>query len=226
MNELRYTFLTDGSSDKALIPLLDWLLREHHVRCPIQPQWADLRRVARPPKTLPERISLSLKLYPCDLLFVHRDAEGAPLTERKDEILVALERARAETGWPRELTVCVIPVRMQEAWLLFDEPAIRATAGKRSGGAPLEVPLLKELERLPDPKTRLHDLLRQASGLSGRRLKSFPVYERVQHLLDFVRDFSPLRELSAFSALEQDIRAIITQHGWAQPEVLRDKPLL
>lgn len=218
MKELRYTFLTDGSSDKALIPLLDWLLREHRVRCPIQPQWADLRRVPRPPKTLPERIALSLRLYPCDLLFVHRDAEGELLTARKTEILAALDRARTGTDWPHALTtVCVIPVRMQESWLLFDETAIRAAAGNRNGRAPLDVPSIRELERLLDPKTRLHELLRQASGLSGRRLKNFPVHERVQRILEFVHDFSPLRELSAFRALEQDLQAIIAQHGWAQP---------
>lgn len=215
MKELRYTFLTDGSSDKALIPLLDWLLREHHIRCPIQAQWADLRHVPRPPKTLPDRISLSLGLYPCDLLFVHRDAEGASLTVRKNKILIALEGSRTNSAWPRDLTVCVIPVRMQEAWLLFDEPAIRATAGNRNGRISLDVPPLRELERLSDPKTRLHALLRQASGLSGRRLKSFPIHERVQRILEFVHDFSPLRELPAFNALEQDLRALIARQGWA-----------
>jgi len=47
MKELYYTFLTDGSSDKALMPVLTWLLRVNQVECAIQPQWADLRRLRK-----------------------------------------------------------------------------------------------------------------------------------------------------------------------------------
>lgn len=75
MNQLRYTLLSDGSSDKALLPILTWLLRFHHVDCAIQSEWADLRRLPNPPRNLSEEIERSLELYPCDLLFVHRDAE-------------------------------------------------------------------------------------------------------------------------------------------------------
>lgn len=35
MNEIRYTLLSDGSSDKALLPILTWLLRLHGVECAI-----------------------------------------------------------------------------------------------------------------------------------------------------------------------------------------------
>lgn len=105
MKELRYTLLTDGSSDRALIPILTWVLRQHGVGCPIQPEWADLGRLRPPPKPL-SRIEWSLKLYPCDLLFVHRDAEGQSLQMRVGEIYKAVEAAGQ---WQPELTVCVIP---------------------------------------------------------------------------------------------------------------------
>ena len=77
MSELRYTLLTDGSSDAALLPILTWLLTTNGVAWAIQAEWADLRRVRRSRK-LADRIILSLALYPCDLLFVHRDAEKEP----------------------------------------------------------------------------------------------------------------------------------------------------
>ena len=47
MTELRYTFVTDGSSDAVLIPILTWLLRENGVEFAIQPAWADLTRIPR-----------------------------------------------------------------------------------------------------------------------------------------------------------------------------------
>lgn len=31
MNELRYTLLSDGPSDRALLPILTWLLRQNGV---------------------------------------------------------------------------------------------------------------------------------------------------------------------------------------------------
>jgi len=90
MKELYYTFLTDGSSDKALMPVLTCLLRVNQVECAIQPQWADLRRLRKPPKTLSLRIIQSLELYPCDLLFIHRDAEREPRENRVAEILAVI----------------------------------------------------------------------------------------------------------------------------------------
>jgi hypothetical protein len=214
MKELRYTLLTDGSSDRALLPLLTWLLRKHGVTFPIQSEWADLRRLPRPPKELSERIKWSLDLYPCDLLFVHRDAETAPLASRIEEIHKALELLADTIHWSRNLTVCVIPVRMQEAWLLLDETAIRAAAGNPNGRRPLELPPVKDLEQLPDPKMVLFNLLRQASELHGRRLKSFRVSRRVQRVAEFINDFTPLRALSAFVALEEEIEQVVKMRGW------------
>ncbi len=55
MRELRYTLVSDGSSDRALLPILSWLLQEHRVLCPIQAEWADLRLLPHPPKGLTAR---------------------------------------------------------------------------------------------------------------------------------------------------------------------------
>lgn len=75
MNSLRFRLLSDGSSDRALLPLLTWVLIENGVTCAIQPQWADLRRVRLPERTLTARIEMSVYLFPCDMLFIHCDAE-------------------------------------------------------------------------------------------------------------------------------------------------------
>ena len=93
MKEIRYTLLTDGSSDKALIPVLSWLFYQHCPDYAIQPEWAELSRLPGPPKKLSEQIKTSVELYPCDLLFVHRDAEGMSREERVSEIRQALAEA-------------------------------------------------------------------------------------------------------------------------------------
>ncbi len=167
MREFRFTLVADGSSDKALLPVFVWLLREHFGRIPIQSEFADLRRLPNPPRELFERIAKSVELYPCDLLFVHRDAERESIESRVTEIREALERCAIDTP----PVVCVVPVRMQEAWLLIDEFALRKAAGNPRGRQRLDIPEPKKLEDLPDPKQILHDLLREASGLRGRRLK-------------------------------------------------------
>ena len=217
MNELRYTLLSDGSSDKALIPILTWLLREHHVECAIQPRWADLRRLPKPklPKTLSSRIISSLDLYPCDLLFIHRDAEKQPRSFRVAEIQEAMEKAGESLFVP---IVCVVPVRMQEAWLLFDEAALRRASGNPRGRQPLQLPDLARVEQMPDPKNELYSLLQTASGLTGRRLKDFPVRERAQRVAELIDDFTSLRVLSAFSELEAELEQVIQMQGWCSYE--------
>lgn len=213
MKELSYTLLSDGSSDKALLFILTWLLREHQVECAIQSTWADLRRLPKPPKTLLPRIIKGLDLYPCDLLFIHRDAEKEPHKKRVAEIQEAVEEAIKESVVV-PLTVCVIPVRMQEAWLLFNEIAIRNAAGNPRGHQPLQLPLIATLEQLPNPKEILHKLLCEASGLTGRRLKQYSVHERVHRVAELINDFSPLRVLPAFQALEAEIAQVIQEQGW------------
>jgi hypothetical protein len=199
--------VTDGASDRALLPILTWLLRQHSLRA-FQPQWADLRALRHPPKSLEEKISASLELYPCDLLFVHRDAEREPRDVRVAEIRRCL-KAHAQPP-----TVCVVPVRMQEAWLLFDEATLRLAADNPRGESRLSLPPLHRLEEIPDPKGLLHELLYQASGLRPGRLSRFHPAARTHRVAELIEDFSPLRGLPAFQALEIEVSTLMKERRW------------
>ena len=161
---VRATLVTDGSSDVAFLPLLRWLVGGLTTE-PFELKWGDLRGMPRPPKSLTDRLILAVELYPCHLLFVHRDAEKRDPQRRRAEI-----DAANLTALPH---VCVIPVRMQEAWLLHDECALRLAAECPSGTTPLNLPACAHWESLPDPKGVLHGALRLASGAKGRRAKKF-----------------------------------------------------
>lgn len=213
MNEIRYTLVSDGSSDKALLPILSWLLRQHRIMYPIQPEWADLGRLPNPPKNLSSKIEQSIDLYPCDLLFIHRDAENLSYNQRKDEII----RALVNTNITNPPSICVVPVRMTEAWLLINEAAIRRASGNANGQKPLELPDHLLLEQHNDPKRLLYDLLKDASERKGRRLSNFPFGQSALLVAEYIDDFSPLRNLSAFRSLESDLEEIISKNQWANP---------
>lgn len=208
MRELTFTLLSDGSSDRALVPVLLWLLRQHLTGVAINHQWADLRHLREPPKSLAERIVRSLQIYPCSVLFVHRDAEREPHDKRVTEIRDALSAAEI----PGTPTISVIPVRMQEAWLLHEEQAIRNASGNKAGKMPLDLPPLRTVEQIPDPKKTLFGLLKTASGLSGRRLQNFRPQAFVHRVADFIEDFEPLRKLWAFQSLEREIVTWLQTH--------------
>lgn len=211
MNDLRYTLLADGNSDQALLPILTWVLRQGGVGCAIQPNWANLNSLRRRPHHLRERIAGALDLYPCDLLCLHRDAEREPPERRRAEIAQALDDVSRERG-SMAPAIAVIPVRMTEAWLLFNEAALRSAAGNPRGRVRLEIPPHHEIERLANPKARLADLIRTASEHTGRRLQNLEI--RAERVADLIDDFSPLRALSAFQTLEADLHRVITEHGW------------
>ena len=101
--------------------------------------------------------------------------------------------------------VCVVPVRMQEAWLLIDEAALRKAAGNPNGTQPLAMPDGQKLEALADPKQHLRDLLRQASGLRGRRLKRFNWRSSAHRVAEMIGDFGPLYKLAAFRRLAAEV---------------------
>lgn len=213
MSFLSFTLLSDGSSDKTLIPHLTWLLKQNGVTLPIVPVWADLNRLRERPNSLSKKIERSLELYPCDVLFIHRDAEREPPNNRRDEITEALSSLNQNLAKPS--FVYVIPVRMSEAWLLFDENAIRRATGNLDGRAKITLPNPRNVENLPDPKEILFNALRVASEKSGRKLKQLnadmPILRhRVSELIE---DFSPLRSLSAFQQLEEDIKSLIVKNG-------------
>lgn len=211
MDEIRYTLITDGSSDRALLPILTWVLREKGDVRLVQSEWADLRRLPQPPKSLNDRILCAIDLFPCDLLFIHRDAEREDPETRYKEIRDAIIEA-TKLGFQAP-TICVVPVRMTEAWLLFDEPAIRLAAGNPNGKNPLNVPDLSVIEQIPNPKDVLFEILREASGLTGRHLKRFNMAESRIRVTELVSDFSPLRNLSAFQRLEKDI-STLKKNDW------------
>lgn len=199
----RFTLLSDGVTDQALLAVLRWLLHQRST-APFQSDWADLRRLRRPPSKLVDRVPVALDLYPCDLLIIHRDAEREPSAKRVEEITDATRNLSIPV-------VSLVPVRMLEAWFLFDEPAIRSAAGCPNGRTPLDLPLLKDAEAIPDPKGLLFEALRTASNLSGRRRNQFrPHVRRVADLMD---DFSSLRALAAFRALEDSLCSALRTLG-------------
>ena len=174
MKELRCTLLTDGPTDRALIPVLQWVLRQR-VPFAVNIDWADLRE------------------------------------RRVEEIEAALA---AVDSWDRDRTVAVVPIRMTEAWLLIDAAALRIAAGNPRGSVALSIPAVRQLEGLPDPKKTLHDLIRRASSLGGRRLSRFRMDQAVHRLAQAIEDYSPLRDLSAFRALEEEVGGITKAKGW------------
>lgn len=198
------TLLTDGSSDRVLLPILRWLCGQLTTE-PIEIRWADLASLPKPPKTLADRARVAVALHPCRLLFVHRDAEREAPEQRHAEIAAALVGV---APW-----VAVVPVRMQEAWLLHDEQALREAAGCPAGRQPLDLPPMSRVEALPNPKQVLHEALQKASGTRGRRAQSFSPGRAAHRLADGIRDWSALRALVAFQRLEGDLRGAIQGLG-------------
>lgn len=213
MNDLKFALLTDGSSDRVLIRHLEWLVRRHvSPAANFQIDWADLRSSDPKPAGLSERIRRAVEFYPSDLLFVHRDAERQGRQHRCDEIRAAV------ASIPSMVTsvVAVVPVRMQEAWLLFDEVAIRRAAGNPNGKQDLALRAPGELESVAEPKSVLLECLRTASGLTGRRLKRFRGRAAARLVAEYIEDFSPLLRLDAFRQLDLDIQAEVRRRGWAE----------
>lgn len=108
--------------------------------------------------------------------------------------------------------VCVVPVRMQEAWLLSDESAIRSAAGNPKGIMQLHLPQRSEWERLADPKARLYDALRRAADRPPHR--RFKPEQTVHRVTEYTGSFAQLRGLSAFDALEEDVRKAVIENHW------------
>lgn len=203
---LNCTLVADGASDRALIPILKWLLCQQLGAVSIKIDFP-YRVPSNSPKNLSQRVFEGIQQYPCDLLFVHRDAERDPPAKRQQEIQNALKQMPVGSPPP---WVGVVPVRMQETWLLINEAALREAADNPKGRQSLQMPPMRTLENVAASKKLLHELLCKASGLRGRKLSKFKhkssLSHRTQRLATLIEDFSQLRQLSAFRQLEHDVQ--------------------
>jgi hypothetical protein len=194
---LRFALLADGPSDCALLPIVSWVLLGHQPELELAKPGFRARTRRQP---LQHEMRETVEFFRPDLLFVHRDAEAQDPDQRHAEI-PAFEHPMVK----------VVPVRMTEAWLLFDEPSIRGAADNPAGRAPVDLPTLQRVEQLPDPKQRLRDALLAAADLTGRRRKRFvqSLGARSQRVAELIDDFAPLRRLQAFQRFEQDCAAAL-----------------
>jgi len=197
--KVRFTISAEGSSDEVLLPILKWTLGQYHPEVESELYFDDFHRVGRQ-SNLMGRLQASVALYPCDVLVVHRDADGEDPLVRELEI-----RSAVATLEGVRRAVFVVPVRMTECWLLTDEVAIRAAAGYPRGHANLSLPKMAELEGLTDPKGRLHQTLRVASGYTGRRLKQFSPERAVHRVAERTETFENVAGLPGFVRFRESL---------------------
>ena len=154
-----------------------------------------------------QKIRAALKAHPdTNLLFIHRDADGRDPTPRYEEIAEAIESSGVSVPY-----VAVVPIQETEAWLLVDEEAIREVARKPKGRMALNLPTPKQVEKIANPKERLKDVLARASGLKGKRLKTFQKNfpKQRRELFKYLDHDGPLSEVPAFKRLLNDISQAI-----------------
>lgn len=195
MQRFTSTLVAEGSSDQALVPLIEFVLDEH-CGIPHLTTFASDSLAG----SLRDRVARALTLHPCDLLFVHRDADRAPASQREEEIRAAIQLVGAPAA------VCLIPVRMTEAWLLVDELAIRRASGNTSGQTSLGLPSITRLEAITDPKNTLFAALERASELGPNRLRRFDRNQARRQVSGFMEEPSVLRKLPSFVHFEEQVR--------------------
>ena len=93
-------------------------------------------------------------------------------------------------------------------WLLVSESALRGASGNPNGRNPLQLPPMRDLEKIPDPKEVLRDLLVEASGLSGRRRKQINFFAQRARVPDFLENWEPLLRLPSAQQLHNEIAAL------------------
>jgi len=198
---IRVLFLGEGTSDQGLAEHVERLANGHGFDVTMTAP--DLGRLPSPPGH-----SVEAKLRAVfdiggdyDLAVIHRDADAAGWEARQQEVSSAVQKCM-----PSLVHVAVVPVRMTEAWLLLDETALRTVAGNPNGKVPLQLPSPQTVEGVVDPKTRLAQVLAEASELTGRRLQTFknrfPQHRR--QLLERLDPVGPVSAVPAWNRFVQD----------------------
>lgn len=143
-----------------------------------------------------------------NLLFVHADGAGDSVRARAQQVQPAIDLLQQELA--REgAGVAVIPVRETEAWAICDGDALRQVFGTTLNDEQMELPRLPSLvESDLDPKETLRKAFLHTTP-SGRHKK-----QGVSPMLNALGEqvsLQQLRRLSAFSALENELKQALQQ---------------
>lgn len=164
---IRVLFLREGTSDNGIVGHIEIIAGRVGKAVAISNPPFDEQDVPVG-NAVADKLRAAIKLGGAyDLIVVHRDADNASVGARTTEISDAVNGAS-----PGSRFVPVIPVRMTETWLLTNEHEIRRVAGKPNGRAPLNLPPVRRLEAVANPKQMLRRALATASEATGRRLSS------------------------------------------------------
>jgi hypothetical protein len=143
------------------------------------------------------------------LLFLHTDGKGQPEQARAQRVEPVFMGLRVDVPIERLGCVAIVPVHETEAWSLTDPACIRHVFGTQRSDAELGLAdNPHEVERDPDPKARLAEVCRIASGgrRSRRRSGSYgPYLAGLGEMIDLER----LRRVPAFQRFEQDLQAAL-----------------
>jgi hypothetical protein len=157
-------FIGEGSSDDPLARLVSDAFVIRGVDADIRSLGAD--RLGADGKSVSAKIQAAAKLFSgFEFVVIHRDCDNQEPEVRLQEITAAV----AETLGHEFPTIALVPRTMTEAWLLLNEAAIRKTAGKPNSTVNLDLPKIKNLESVRDPKKTLQEVLLLASQETGRR---------------------------------------------------------
>lgn len=200
----KYVLVSDGSSDRALLNIINHCL-EKNFNHTFDGTRAELGRIGvEKTKSLAKKITVAIEWYEPHFVVVHRDAENQGIQKRIEEIEVAV----SQLAGSQMSFVKIIPIKMTEAWLLIDEMAIRRAAGNPNGKMPLQLPAIDKLETLSNPKEILQGLIKEASGLSGRRLRDMNVQQSIQLIPEFLTNFDPLNGLESYRHFQGEVNKL------------------
>ncbi|WP_404443004.1 DUF4276 family protein [Microbacterium marinum] len=207
MDYCQFALVHEGPSDSGLVAVLERML----IKAGFDEVYGEARQKVG---SVEDSLTGMAKAQECyQVVFVHRDADNAGRAARQSEIESAAEAVNWTDGEaPR--VVPVIPITMTEAWLLLDEGAIRAVCGNARGDKPLELPKVREIENIADPKSVLFDALRAAAPNRGRRqITDQEVGTWRSRLLERLDIHGQVTHLAGWLALEDDVAAIWAHHS-------------
>ena len=199
MQIITTALIADGTSDRALIPLLKLLLKEH-LKLPFE----EPQLIQGDSNDLQSKVHTALTNFSLDILFVHRDAENEPWERREEEIRNAIPPNLTNT------VISVIPIKMTEAWLLTDPGAIRCAVGNPNSTEPLNLPKISKIEASAAKKV-LFDALTLASEFGAQRRRKFRPEQYRHRVAELTTDLKLVRQIPSFKRMEDQLVPALTR---------------
>ena len=213
MNVLTIGYITEGNTDKRFLGnIIRRTFEDALFEADGQVEVFDPQHILIQSDSFVEEVIKSAKEAKwAHVLCIHTDADDSSEDSALNhKITPAFKAVNEELGAICKNLVPIVPVQMTEAWMLADKNILKEEIGTTRSDGDLQLPRLKSIEGISDPKGTIINAIRLAFENAPRKRRQPTISELYTPLSQKI-DLHKLSDLPSYAKFKASAKAALVK---------------